>query len=69
MIPRDKILWASPEEPLLAVLERLLSADVNQMPVVTGTGDGTSHIVGMLTRDSILRVIQTRTELGTMPAS
>src|SRR3989442_103933 len=69
MIPRDKILWASPEEPLLAVLERLLSADVNQMPVVTGTGDGTSHIVGILTRDSILRVIQTRTELGTMPAS
>lgn len=69
MIPRDKILWASPEEPLLAVLERFLAADVNQMPVVTGSGDGASHIVGMLTRDSILRVIQTRTELGSAPAS
>jgi len=28
MIPRDKILWATPEEPLLALLERLLAADV-----------------------------------------
>src|SRR5437899_12663516 len=30
MIPREKILWTSPEEPLLRLLERLLSADVNQ---------------------------------------
>ena len=60
MIPREKILWAMPQEPLLALLERLVAADVNQMPVVGGA-DGSSegaHIVGMVTRDSILRVIQ-----------
>jgi len=69
MIPRDKILWAHPEEPLLGLLERLLSADVNQMPVVSGSGDGSAQIVGMITRDSILRVIQTRSELGQLQAN
>src|SRR5260370_39488464 len=64
MIPREKILWTSPEEPLLRLLERLLSADVNQMAVVSGAGDGAPQIVGIVTRDSILRVMQTRSELG-----
>jgi Zn-dependent protease/predicted transcriptional regulator len=63
MIPREKILWASPEEPLLRLLERLLTADVNQMPVVSGSENG-SHVIGMVTRDSILRVVQTGAELG-----
>jgi Zn-dependent protease/predicted transcriptional regulator len=64
MVPRDKILWASPEEPLQRLLERLMSADVNQMPVVRHGEDGSANIVGMVTRDAILRVIQTRSELG-----
>jgi Zn-dependent protease len=68
MIHRDKILWASPEEPLLPLLERLLASDVNQMPVVSGTENG-AHIIGMVTRDSILRVVQTRAEVGTLPSS
>lgn len=63
MIPREKIMWASPQEPLLRLLERLLAADVNQMPVVSDTENGT-HVVGMVTRDSILRVVQTGAELG-----
>jgi len=63
MVPRDKIIWASPEEPLLRLLERLMAADVNQMPVVCHGGDGSAHIVGIVTRDAILRVIQTRSEL------
>ena len=64
MVPRDKILWAAPEEPLQRLLERLMSADVNQMPVVSHGDDGAAHIIGMITRDAILRVIQTRSELG-----
>ena len=63
MVPRDKIIWASPEEPLQRLLERLMAADVNQMPVVSHDGDGSAHIVGIVTRDAILRVIQTRSEL------
>jgi Zn-dependent protease len=64
MVPREKILWAAPEEPLQRLLERLLAADVNQMPVVSHNDDGAAHIIGMITRDAILRVIQTRSELG-----
>src|SRR6267378_726993 len=64
MIPRERILWATPEEPLLRLLERLLAADINQMPVVSGAENGGSHVVGMVTRDSILRVVQNRAELG-----
>lgn len=66
MIPREKILWATPEEPLLPLLQRLLAADINQMPVVSGSEDDGAHIVGMVTRDSILRVMQTRSEIGTL---
>jgi Zn-dependent protease len=68
MIPREKILWTSPEEPLLRLLERLLTADVNQMPVVSGADDGAPQIVGIVTRDSILRVMQTRSEVGSLVA-
>jgi Zn-dependent protease/predicted transcriptional regulator len=64
MVPREKILWAAPEEPLQRLLERLISADVNQMPVVSHGEDGAAHIVGLVTREAILRVIQTRSELG-----
>jgi len=64
MVPREKILWASPQEPLPRVLERLMAADVNQMPVVSHTDDGAAHIIGIITREAILRVIQTRSELG-----
>jgi Zn-dependent protease/predicted transcriptional regulator len=67
MIPRERILWATPDEPLLGLLERLLSADINQMPIVSGSDNGTAQIIGMVSRDSILRVMQTRSELG--PAS
>jgi hypothetical protein len=32
--------------------------------VVSGSADGAAQIIGMVTRESILRVMQTRTELG-----
>jgi len=67
MIPRERILWATPDEPLLGLLERLLTADVNQMPIVSGSDNGAAQIVGMVTRDSILRVLRTRSELGSTP--
>jgi hypothetical protein len=42
----------------------LIAADVNQMPVVSHGEEGTADIIGMVTRDAILRVIQTRSELS-----
>jgi len=59
MVPRDKVIWSRPDEPALALLERMMNEDVNQMPVVE---DG--RVVGLVTRDSLLRMIQTRTEVG-----
>jgi Zn-dependent protease/CBS domain-containing protein len=55
----DKIKWASPREPVLSILERMQAEDINQMPVLD---DG--RIVGMVARDSILRVLQARLQVG-----
>ncbi len=62
MVPRDQIRWAAPEEPVLALLERMQSEDLNQVPVLAGGPPG--QVVGIVTRESILRVIQTRTQVG-----
>lgn len=59
MLPVEKIHWASPEEPVLGVLERMQKEDINQMPVASE-----GHIVGMIARDAILRVLQTRIQAG-----
>lgn len=55
MVPQQGIHWVSPSEPVMGVLERMQSEDVNQMPVLQQ-----GHIIGLISRDSILRVIQTR---------
>jgi Zn-dependent protease/predicted transcriptional regulator len=59
MIPIDQIHAASPEEPALGVLQRMQSQDINQMPVISE-----GRIVGMIARDTILRLLQTRLQLG-----
>lgn len=59
MRPMDKVKRASPSEPVLSVLERMQAEDINQMPVLD---DG--RVVGMIMRDSILRVLQTRILAG-----
>jgi Zn-dependent protease/predicted transcriptional regulator len=59
MLPIDRIHAASPEEPVLAVLERLQNEDINQMPVISE-----GQIVGMIARDTILRMLQTRLQIG-----
>jgi Zn-dependent protease/predicted transcriptional regulator len=55
----DKIKWASPREPVLSILERMQAEDINQMPVLD---DG--RVVGMVARESILRVLQARLQVG-----
>ena len=64
MLPLDKVHSASPDEPALRVLERMQTADINQMPVVS---DG--HVIGMIARDAILRVLQTRLQAGHLAES
>ncbi len=59
MLPLDRIRSASPDEPALAVLTRMQSEDIDLMPVISD-----EHIVGMIARDSILRMLQTRLQVG-----
>ena len=58
MQPRDRIEWAQADESALGILERMQMKDVNQMPVLRD-----QQVVGMVSRDGMLRVIQTRLQL------
>lgn len=59
MKPIDQIHFASPQEPALGVLERMMKEDINQMPVIA---DG--RIVGIVAREAILSLLQTRLRVG-----
>jgi Zn-dependent protease/predicted transcriptional regulator len=59
MLPKNKLHWAAPEEPALSLLDRMRTVGMQQMPVIAG-----GNVVGIVTRDSILRVLQSRHELG-----
>ena len=55
MLPKNKLHWAAPEEPALSLLDRMRTVGMQQMPVIAG-----GSVVGIVTRDSILRVLQAR---------
>jgi Zn-dependent protease/predicted transcriptional regulator len=61
MLPKDKLLWAAPEEPALSLLDRMRNVGMQQMPVIAG-----GSVVGIVTRDSILQVLQSRGELTSL---
>jgi Zn-dependent protease/CBS domain-containing protein len=61
MLPIDRMHSAEPDEPVLAVLQRMKGNNIHQMPVVS---DG--HIVGMVGLDDIVRVLQTRIHVGSL---
>jgi Zn-dependent protease len=59
MLPRERLYWAAPEEPALSLLDRMRTIGMQQMPVIAG-----GSVVGVVTRDSILRVLQSRHQVG-----
>jgi Zn-dependent protease/predicted transcriptional regulator len=61
MLPKNKLHWAAPEEPALSLLDRMRTVGMQQMPVIAG-----GSVVGIVTRDSILRVLQSRHEVGSL---
>jgi Zn-dependent protease/predicted transcriptional regulator len=61
MLPKNKLHWAAPEEPALSLLDRMRTIGMQQMPVIAG-----GSVVGIVTRYSILRVLQSRQELGSV---
>jgi Zn-dependent protease/predicted transcriptional regulator len=61
MLPKEKLHWAAPEEPALSLLDRMRTVGMQQMPVIAA-----GNVVGIVTRDSILHVLQARNELGSL---
>jgi Zn-dependent protease/predicted transcriptional regulator len=59
MLPKSKLQWAAPEEPALSLLDRMRNIGMQQIPVIAG-----GSVVGIVTRDSILRVLQARHGFG-----
>ena len=59
MTPFEKLKWVHPNDDPSDVLHLLADEDVNQMPVVDDTG-----LIGMVTREGLLRLLQMRAELG-----
>lgn len=59
MIPVERLAVAHPAESLNEVLPRMAAPDVNQLPVVEGY-----RLVGMLSRDAIVRFVEVRRGLG-----
>jgi len=58
MVPKERLQWAAPEEPALSLLERMQRIGLQQIPVISA-----GSVVGLVTRDSILRVLQGRQQL------
>ena len=59
MIPLERLHAVSPQQNLNDVLPLMANRDVNQLPVVQ---DG--RLVGVLTRDAIIRTLEVRRNLG-----
>jgi Zn-dependent protease/CBS domain-containing protein len=64
MTPSPQVRAVAPGTPILEVLQILEGEDVNQVPVVKG-----GQLVGMLTRDHILRVLSAKMELDVLGGS
>jgi Zn-dependent protease/predicted transcriptional regulator len=59
MVPLSGIPMVAPNEPAMSVLERMQQEELGQVPVVS---DG--QIVGIIGRDTIVRALQTRLQVG-----
>jgi Zn-dependent protease len=59
MIPARALVWANPDEEVLALLQRMEEAQVDHLPLIAA-----GRPLGMITRDGLLRYIRLRNELG-----
>ena len=58
MVPLERLVKAGPNEDAATLLQRMDTADVNQLPVVEG-----NRVLGMVARDRLLRLVSTRAAL------
>jgi CBS domain-containing protein len=62
MVPFEKLHTVQPTQPLSDVLTMMINEDVNQVPV---TANG--QVVGMLSREAVVRYVEMRRSLGVPP--
>lgn len=60
MTPSVKVRAVAPDTPILEVLRVMEDGDINQLPVVSG-----ERLLGMITREHLLRVLSARMEMNT----
>lgn len=58
MIPASKLKTAYTEQPAVNLLEQMDNLEINQMPVLEE-----DKVIGVVARDSLIRLVKTRTEL------
>jgi predicted transcriptional regulator len=58
MVPAKQLKIASPDQDALSVVEQMDESEINQMPVASE-----GKIIGVVSRDRLLRFLRTRTEL------
>ena len=59
MTPVDKLKVAHSNQSALSILEQMSESKINQMPVLNE-----GRVIGLITRDSLLRFLRIRSELG-----
>ncbi|HEX9640335.1 MAG TPA: CBS domain-containing protein, partial [Candidatus Krumholzibacteria bacterium] len=59
MVPRARLATIASDETLWTALRRMDDAGVNQLPVTDG-----DQLIGILTREQLLRVIRNQLDLG-----
>jgi CBS domain-containing protein len=59
MTRKEQLATVAPQEDLFRALEKMDDANVAQMPVVSG-----ENLIGMLSREEVLRYLRVRAELG-----
>jgi Zn-dependent protease/predicted transcriptional regulator len=59
MVPASRLKVASPEQDGLSVAEEMDKSEINQMPVASR-----GRLIGLVTRDNLMRFLRTRAELG-----
>jgi CBS domain-containing protein len=59
MTPVDKLKMVHPDQNALSILEQMDESNINQTPVVSE-----GRIIGLITRDNLIRLLRTRSELG-----
>ncbi len=62
MTPRERLITASPEDDLERILRLMAAHDIHQIPVVQD-----NRLLGLLTRNALLRFLQLRQELARTP--